>query len=205
MYSCRWVVKFLVLFAVWSNASAADTLESNDCQRLHRLRDVTIIYTEEVAKTDTSTAHCYAKGLVNGSITFHIQLPAKESWNRRLVHLGDGGADGDLDIIPLILAEGYAVVNSNTGHDTGAESRAYAYDNKRSAKDFAYWAVHVSTSVAKTIVKAYYGKPQEYAYHYGCSTGGRQALLSAQLFPYDFNGIVAGAPAHRQFHRKSVV
>lgn len=171
------------------------------CQLLHRLRDITIIYTEEVAEDENQPAHCYAKGIISGSITFHIQLPGVDIWNGNLVHLGDGGADGDLDMIPSILADGYAVVNSNTGHDTGAEPMAYAYQNEKSAVDFSYWAVHTTTMAAKSIVNAYYGRAHKYAYHYGCSTGGRQALLAAQLFPYDFDGIVAGAAAHRQFHR----
>ncbi len=178
-----------------------ETVQDSHCTQLHRLRNITIIYTDHVNETSSVPAHCYAKGLINGSITFHIALPVTDSWNGRLVHLGDGGADGDLDMYPEFISSGYAVVNSNTGHDTGAEPRAYAFRNERSAIDFSYWAVHTTTTAAKTVIAAYYGKPQDYAYHYGCSTGGRQALLAAQLFPYDFDGIVAGAAAHRQFHR----
>jgi feruloyl esterase len=49
-------------------------------------------------------------------------------------------------------------------------------------------------SEAKKIVAAYYGHAPSYSYWDGCSTGGRQGLISAQRFPEDFDGIVAGAP-----------
>ena len=198
---------FALLFALaaWAAAPLAVSHEPSEfeaqCSNLHRLRDVTITHTDFTVEEGESPEHCYAKGLINGSITFHIYLPVASAWNGRLVHLGDGGADGDLDSNPLLLQQGYAIVNSNTGHDTGAEPRAYAFDNERAAKDFSYWAVHTSTAAGKAVVRAHYGQPHEYAYHYGCSTGGRQALIAAQLFPFDFDGIVAGAPGHRQFQR----
>jgi Tannase and feruloyl esterase len=47
---------------------------------------------------------------------------------------------------------------------------------------------------AKRIVAAYYARAAAYSYWDGCSTGGRQGLISAQRFPQDFDGIVAGAP-----------
>lgn len=75
-------------------------LAENSCDSLHRLKDVTIIYTDAVESSNEKPAHCYAKGLINGSITFHIYLPSNDDWNGRLVHFGDGGADVDLDYIP---------------------------------------------------------------------------------------------------------
>ncbi len=61
--------------------------------------------------------------------------------------------------------------------------------------DFAYRGVHVTTLAAKAIANAYYGQKSRYAYFAGCSDGGREALMEAQRYPEDFDGITAGAPA----------
>ena len=60
--------------------------------------------------------------------------------------------------------------------------------------DYAFRAVHMTAVEAKRIAAAYYGRAAAYSYWDGCSTGGRQGLISAQRFPQDFDGIVAGAP-----------
>jgi len=54
--------------------------------------------------------------------------------------------------------------------------------------------VHLTLAIAKALVTDYYGRGADHAYWDGCSTGGRQGLISAQRFPEDFDGIVAGAP-----------
>jgi feruloyl esterase len=55
--------------------------------------------------------------------------------------------------------------------------------------------MHGSVVTAKTTVAAYYDKASSYNYYAGCSTGGRQGLKEAQMYPEDFDGIIAGAPA----------
>ena len=68
-------------------------------------------------------------------------------------------------------------------------------NNPEVINDFAFRAIHVEAVLGKQIVDAYYGKPHSKSYYLGCSTGGRQAIQSALLFPEDFDGLVAGSPA----------
>src|SRR5580704_12834657 len=60
---------------------------------------------------------------------------------------------------------------------------------------FAYRGVHVTTLAAKALIAKFYGQPAKFSYFAGCSDGGREALMEAQRYPGDFNGITAGAPA----------
>src|SRR6516165_9726040 len=41
-----------------------------------------------------------------------------------------------------------------------------------------------------------YGAPAKYSFWKGCSTGGRQAMKEIQVFPNDFDGVIAGAQAN---------
>lgn len=45
------------------------------------------------------------------------------------------------------------------------------------------------------MVEQYYSQAASYSYFLGCSTGGRQGLKSAQTYPDDFDGIIAGSSA----------
>ena len=66
--------------------------------------------------------------------------------------------------------------------------------------DFGYRAVHLTAQVSKSLVKAYYTREQQKAYFDACSDGGREALMEAQRFPEDYDGILAGAPANNWTH-----
>jgi feruloyl esterase len=56
------------------------------------------------------------------------------------------------------------------------------------------------TVKAKAIIAAYYGRAPDVSYFTGCSAGGKQGLTEAQLFPGDYNGIIAGAPGNNWTH-----
>jgi feruloyl esterase len=92
------------------------------------------------------------------------------------------------------VAEGYATSGTDTGHpEMGAK---FALGHPEKVKDFGWRAVHDMTVETKVLVKAFYGRAAEHSYFTSCSDGGREALMEAQRFPKDFDGILAGAPAY---------
>jgi feruloyl esterase len=166
------------------------------CLALAELPNLTIIYVRLKPASPSTPTYCYVKGIISPAIQYHVQLPLPENWNGRFLMWGDGGTDGVLDFADLRLAQGYAVANSNSGHDSGSEpGYSFAYDNRQAEIDFGYRAEHLTVNAAQTIIKAYYRKAARKSYFEGCSLGGREGLMEAQRYPYDFDGIVAGSPA----------
>ena len=94
------------------------------------------------------------------------------------------------------LDAGYAVSATDTGHDGGSLEAAWALKHPEKIADFGWRAIHETALAAKAIVAEAYGKGAAHAYFSGCSDGGREALMEAQRFPSDYEGIVAGAPAN---------
>src|SRR5262249_23526895 len=78
------------------------------------------------------------------------------------------------------------------GHVGGSAS--FAMNHPEKAVDFAYRSEHEMVLKSKALINAFYGSAPKYSYWNGCSAGGRQALMEAQRFPTDFDGIIAGSP-----------
>jgi hypothetical protein len=142
---------------------------------------------------------CRVAGQVQPEIRFEVGLPS--AWNGRLYMFGNGGyagealdAPGRVATMRRALARGFATAQMNTGHDAAAEPLATFAANPQKFLDYAYRGVHVTALAAKRLLQAYYDNAPRFSYFDGCSTGGRQGLISAQRFPDDFDGIVAGAP-----------
>jgi hypothetical protein len=133
------------------------------------------------------------------ALRIDLALPA--AWNGRLYANGNGGYAGEAVDSPLrdisraiALARGFAVVGSNTGHDAEVDPLASFGRDRAKLIDYAYLAVHHSVLVAKVLLPKIYGSEVQYSYFDGCSTGGRQALMAAQRYPGDFDGIISGCP-----------
>jgi hypothetical protein len=164
------------------------------CEALIEAPNVTINYARLKPAVRGVPEYCHVQGSISGRIRFVMQLPLRTNWNRRLLNIGDGGKDGVLNLSNERLTQGYAVANSNSGHDSGAEPNSSFADNLDEAIDFGYRAVHSTANASKAVVKAYYGSDPQLTYFEGCSTGGRQGLMEAQRYPNDFDAIVVGAP-----------
>ena len=143
-------------------------------------------------------AYCQVTGTIAPAINFEVRLPLT-GWTQRFLQTGCGGLCGMLRI-DAGKGEGCAPVtdgsivlaSTDMGHQ-GMDGAWGADTQKR--EDFAHRGVHVTTLAAKALIRAFYGQPQRFAYFSGCSDGGREALMEAQRYPQDFDGIAAGAPA----------
>ncbi|MCX6633982.1 MAG: tannase/feruloyl esterase family alpha/beta hydrolase [Acidobacteria bacterium] len=142
---------------------------------------------------------CRVVGQVQPEVRFEVSLPT--FWNKRLLVAGNGGYAGeDLEAPGRIagrneaLRKEFTFAQTNTGHDAGQEPLGTFAVSSQKLLDYAFRAVHVTAETAKKLAVAYYGSGPGRSYFQGCSTGGRQALISAQRFPRDFDGILAGAP-----------
>jgi hypothetical protein len=134
-------------------------------------------------------------------IQMELWLPI-DNWNGRLQGIGNGGYAGSIsyDSLAAALRLHYASVATDAGHQGAAEDATWALNHPEKIVDFAYRAIHLMTADARQTVQAFYGKPVSHAYFNSCSNGGREALMEAQRFPDDYDGIIAGAPANYWTH-----
>lgn len=148
---------------------------------------------------------------VNGetyAIKFHLRLPL--DWNGRFLFQGGGGTNGELGEalgaaagvglhVPA-LAQGYAIVSQDSGHDNAVNSNpahggavGFGFDPE-ARLNYAYASLGAVTDAAKAAILAFYGRQPRYSYFAGCSKGGQEGMAIAHRYPKAFDGIVAAAP-----------
>jgi feruloyl esterase len=180
---------FLAMALVLAGAGHAATCES--------LGNATM-----VAASGRLPSYCrvtvFARPVADSEIRIEIWLPDAPKWNGKFVGTGNGGYSGEIGYgdMRAALQRGYATAGSNTGHDGGDLTFGDGHPEK--IRDWAYRAVHVMTEAAKSAIRGYYGRSAAHAYFTGCSTGGHQALMEAQRYPRDYDGIVAGDPGNNR-------
>ena len=199
--------ELIFAFSLALSASAADLSAVPpvmDCAQLKSLdlsavADTPIHITDSVKMEDGKPApYCKITGYVEPHVQFEVRLPLA-GWTQRFLETGCGGLCGHTDVH---VSNAGSCVSAQRGElalagtDMGHEGPGGDFgDDPQLRIDFAYRGVHVTALTAKALIAKYYGQAAKYSYFAGCSDGGREALMEAQRFPNDFDGITAGAPA----------
>ena len=201
-------------------ARAATIAPNMACQQLSESVLTDTVFDIPPAIVDAGTArsgdmampaHCLVRGTIEKRVgaggvpfgsKFELRLPT--AWNGRFMFQGGGGTDGA--VLPAYgdrnqptgnspaLAQGYAVVTTDGGHEDNDAS--FGLDRK-ARTDWGYHSVDIVTRAAKQLVTLYYGRAPDFSYLVGCSNGGRQGMMMSQRFPDEYDGIVAGDPVFR--------
>jgi hypothetical protein len=162
--------------------------------------------------------HCVVKGAMNErigpvdgkpyAIAFEMRLPT--AWNGRFFYQANGGLDGFVtpaygDILgggpaSTGLSKGFAVISSDAGHPfdrtTPIGGATFGLD-PQARIDYGYNAVAQLTPMAKSLVRAYYGKAPDTSYLVGTSNGGRHGFVAASRLPSEYDGILVTTPGYR--------
>src|SRR6266566_1570650 len=198
------IVLTLVLALASRTARAA-----SDCASLTSVTPETSTITSAAIVTPPATINgvavsvpfCRVQGVARPSsdseIKFEVWLPpTAAAWTGRMKVNGTGGYAGSTPYARLArdIGDGFVTAGSNMGHD-GGESATWTLGHPEKVKDWGLRAHYYVATAAKTLGKAFYGRPVRHSYFEGCSNGGRQAMMMAQNYPELFDGIVAGAPS----------
>jgi Tannase and feruloyl esterase len=136
-------------------------------------------------------------------IRFAINLPLT-NWNGRALHSGGGGlngvvitapgnkASGRFDPNPLDrphpVTQGYATFGSDGGHVNTEYKWAY---NDEAVRNWAHEELKKTHDVALAVIRAAYGSAPTHVFFSGESAGGREAIIVAQRYPDDYDGVIA--------------
>jgi feruloyl esterase len=146
--------------------------------------------------------HCKVSGVIGTETNFELLLP--DEWSGKFVMGGGGGFAGSVvnaaqDFFGA-LQMGYATVGTDTGHQAHSLDASWALNHLERLVSFGHQAVHRTAVNSKALTEAFYGGEIARSYFAGCSRGGGQALMEAQRYPEDFDGIVAMSPAFNWTH-----
>jgi hypothetical protein len=183
---------------------SCDALVKSDFTAL----DARITATATVARN--GHPFCDVKGYISPVTQFEALLPA-ETWRGDYLQQGCGGLCGKADVslddpsrtsgyqapyAPLQNGE-MVVAADDQGHEAPSNADAlWARNDLRLRAVFGYSSEHQLARAMKAVIRAFYGRKPAFAYFSGVSDGGHEALVLAQRYPADFDGIIAGAPAN---------
>lgn len=194
----RKFVLVLLIAALSSVVIPGGSEAQEDACKLESLPKLPDVAITSVTQETQGAPHCKVAGVIGSDIHFELLLP--DEWNGKFVFGGGGGFVGSVVNAAAGLygavQSGYATVGTDTGHQAHSLDASWALNNMERIVNFGHLAVHRTTVTAKALISAFYQQDISRNYFLGCSRGGGQALMEAQRYPEDFEGIVAGAPAY---------
>ena len=139
-------------------------------------------------------------------ISFAINLPLT-NWNGRALQSGGGGLGGQVITapgnkasgrfdpnpvnVPYPITQGYVTFGSDGGHARGD----FRFTRSPEAmRNWAYEEMKKTRDAALAVVEAAYGRRPTHVFFSGESAGGREALRVAQMYPQDYDGVIATSP-----------
>jgi hypothetical protein len=214
--SAKGLLPWVVLLA--TIGLAAPTAAADSCSSLAglALADTTITTAASVTGgsftppgSSTSLANlpdfcrvaAFATPTSDSHIQFEVWIPESD-WNGKYLQAGCGGFCGNIGYSAMAdpLRRGYAVAATDDGHEASGTDASWAVGHPQKIIDFAYRSLKVTTDNAKAIIAAFESSRPSRSYFFGCSDGGREALMEAHRYPDDFDGIIVGSPASAWTH-----
>lgn len=143
-------------------------------------------------------------------IRFQVSIPTL--WNQKSWHAGGGGTNGSIPAVvsnpgrggafginppgtPPLLAEGYALYGSDSGHAAGRGPAGSAWiTNEESWRNFAFEQLKKTHDTAMQLFVIMYGVRPKVSYFAGESQGGREALEAVSRYPQDYDGVLSRVP-----------
>ncbi|MFC0064348.1 tannase/feruloyl esterase family alpha/beta hydrolase [Umezawaea endophytica] len=143
------------------------------------------------------------------AIKLRVALPF--GWNGKAMMFGGGGYNGTIPDLrtnvpfgpadqPAPLARRYATFASDSGHQQGPTA-VPSLDGSFGVNDEALNNFAAGDALKKThdaslfVLRHAYGRNPAEVYFAGGSTGGREALVVAQRWPWAFDGVISAFPA----------
>jgi hypothetical protein len=181
-----------------ANGSAATAAQACSALSGKTLAGAAVTAAAAVAASGPVPLYCKVNATIAPQLNLELRLP--QQWNGKLYYGGGGGYNGAIPALSggnlAALQQGYATVNSDSGHSGSGLSADFALNDTYAANLFGSLSVPTVASSAKEMLHAAYGKTPDRSYFEGCSNGGREALMAAQRNPNLFDGIISRAPAY---------
>ena len=157
--------------------------------------------------TENGALFCQVTGYLSPTTQFTALLP-QATWLGDYLQQGCGGYCGHSEVglddpsrtslhqapyEPLRRGE-LVVAADDQGHE--GPGTLWGKEDLILRVVYGYRSEHDLRRAVRALIRAYYGRGPSHSYFDGVSDGGHEALMVAQRYPRDFDGILVGSPAN---------